>query len=338
MLSIPVRNVHEALPAGLAALMKDGEERQSRNGPVLVFPTPVTTVYEYPDERVIFWPGRDANPFFHLHEAIWMTGGRNDLKSVTRFVKRMASFSDDGKTLHGAYGHRWRRHFGADQLKIIIETLRGNHEDRRCVLGMWDPVVDLGRKGRDVPCNTQAYFSVSAEGCLDMTVCNRSNDLVLGAYGANAVHFSFLQEFVAIAVGVELGRYYQMSNNLHAYLDNLGQVEHLAKLAPNAVTSPYAQGEVATYPIMSTPYEQWLQDLDIFLDEGPIVGLRDPFFRQVATPMWHAHEAFLKKGDSERFATALEILEQCKAADWRKAATEWITRRRDAADRKKEAA
>ena len=81
---------------------------------------------------------------------------------------------------------------------------------------MWSPVEGEGRK----PCNTQIYFW-SRNGKLNMTVANRSNDMIWGAYGANAVHMSFLQEYVASMCGVKCGIYTQFTHNLHAYLDTL---------------------------------------------------------------------------------------------------------------------
>jgi len=318
------RNVHEALPEALERLEIEGIARDSRNGPVVVFPTPVTTVYEKPNERVMFWPERDCNPFFHLFESLWMLGGRNDVNYVAEFVKRMRSFSDDGKTFHGAYGYRWRFHFGFDQLSEIANVLHDNPDDRRCVLQMWDAQADLGQQGKDFPCNTSAFFSRGAEGELNMTVLNRSNDMVWGAYGANAVHFSVLLEYMAAAIGCPVGRYWQVSNNLHAYLNTLDQVKPLLGQDP---TSPYTRGEVEPYPLVQTPITQWTQDLMIFLDEGPIIGLRDPFFRRVATPMWMAHKALKQKDDRARFDKALEILQQCHATDWRRAAEEWVQRR-----------
>lgn len=328
---IKVRNVQEALPIALRRLQEVGVDRESRNGPVRVFPTPVTTVYEEPLERVIFWDERDANPFFHFFEALWMLAGRNDVAFLTQFVKRMLSFSDDGKILHGAYGYRWRAHFGGDQLAAIIETLRINPDDRRCVLQMWDPRTDLGRQGKDFPCNTAAFFTRDAEGRLDMTVLNRSNDMVWGAYGANAVHFAFLQEFVAAGIGCPVGRYYQVSNNLHAYKDTLRQVEALADmvgLAEEDARCPYRSGEVGAYPLVQTPLGQWQEDLAVFLQDGPIIGLRDPFFRRVVTPLWMAHRAYKEGSGVERFDTAQEILQQCRATDWRLAGQQWLERRR----------
>lgn len=325
---IPARNAQEMLPALVDNLLTLGERRESRNGPVLKMPLPTTLVYDKPEERVIFWPQRDANPFFHFFESLWMMAGRNDLAYVTKYVASMANYSDDGKTLHGAYGYRWRRQFEFDQLEMIVNLLRANPDDRRCVLGMWDPKIDLGRVGKDFPCNTQAMFAVN-NGRLDMTVVNRSNDAVMGAVGANVVHFSFLQEYMAAAIGVPIGSYWQVSNNMHLYLNTLGKVSELADIRFGTISgdNPYISGEVAPFPIVNGDAGQWMQDLNIFLEEGPIVGLRDRFFRRVATPMFHAHAAFKKTADPDRFVKAQEIIDQCQATDWKLACKEWLQRR-----------
>lgn len=194
---INARNVQDALLSGLPFLKFKGVKRSSRNGEVLVAEGPVTTEYARPRERVLLLPERDANPFFHLFESLWMLNGNEDVAPLVHYVKRMATFSDDGKIFHGAYGHRWQHHFHFDQLTLIIRALKANPDDRRCVLQMWDTIADLGWPKRDIPCNTQAYFSRDYLGRLDMTVCCRSNDIIWGAYGANAVHFSMLQEFLA---------------------------------------------------------------------------------------------------------------------------------------------
>lgn len=337
---IKARNVHQALPEALYQLSREARDRESRNGPVVLFPEPVTTVYECPAERVLFWAERDANPFFHLMESLWMLGGRNDVEFVARYVERMRSFSDDGVTFHGAYGHRWRVHFERDQLQSIIAALRANRDDRRQVLAMWDARADLGRDGKDLPCNLLATFQIGTDGRLDMVVSNRSNDMIWGAYGANAVHFSVLQEFVARSVGVPQGRYYQVSANFHAYLETLRKVAPLADRAGDPMTpahlrwagrDPYADGRVEPYPLMSTDPETWLGDLEMFLDEGPVMGFRDPFFRRVAVPMAEAHRVYKTTKGPGRFDDAIAVLEDCEASDWHLAAVEWIDRRRDAA-------
>lgn len=344
MIVIKARNVQQALPTALDALRGSSVRRESRNGPVIMFPEPVTTVYARPAERVLFWASRDANPFFHLMESLWMLGGRNDVEYVARYVERMRTFSDDGVTLHGAYGYRWRVHFEYDQLVTIINALKANPDCRRQVLSMWDARADLGRQGKDLPCNLQAIFQVASDGRLDMMVTNRSNDMIWGAYGANAVHFSYLHEYVARSIGVEQGVYRQVSANFHVYEAVLDQVRGLADEAPGGFLpadlhwkdrDPYASGAVEPFPLMSTPRESWDGELLMFLNEPDAVGFRDPFFRRVAIPMSRAHAAFRDRGNPNRFDDALLELDNVAATDWKLAAVEWIERRRAAFEARK---
>lgn len=341
---IKARNVHAALPLGLDLLNSLGDKSTSRNGEVIVLADPVTTVYERPRERVMFHPERDANPFFHLLESLWMMGGRNDVGYVANIVDSMRNFSDDGKTFHAAYGYRWRHHFGIDQIDWAIKRLRNDWNDRRVVIDIWDGTVDPAKGdagGKDLPCNLVVKFKINLSGSLDMVVHNRSNDVVWGAYGANAVHFSFLQEYIATAVGVPVGRYWQVSDDMHGYPKTFGKVESLGKrslethsLAGQGLDNPYIAGEVEPYPIISTDTKTWEEDLEIFLAKGAAVGFRDRFFRRVAVPMLSAHSAYRRRDDELRYAKAREILEQCIASDWRRAGIEWINRREQASREK----
>ena len=92
-------NVHDALVRGMDLLHTEDFKNESRNGRVYQARTPVTTVYERSKERVLFWAERDANPFFHFMEGLWMLDGRNDLEFVKHFAKSMENYSDDGKSL-----------------------------------------------------------------------------------------------------------------------------------------------------------------------------------------------------------------------------------------------
>ena len=325
MYLISTRNVHNALPEAMSVLMNNtyAIESESRNGPVRKAKYPVTTMYLRPDERVLFWPERNANPYFHFMESLWMLAGRNDVKWISQFNKSFGQFSDDGKRFHGAYGHRWRMHFKMDQIKSVVEILRKNLLDRRAVIQMWSADDDLGRDGLDFPCNLIIAFDAT-DGRLNMTVFNRSNDIVWGAYGANAVHMSFLQEFVASAASLPLGIYWQVSNNWHGYLSTIEKVKPL--IDKKFEMSPYDLNEVKPFPIMTTPMNDWLEDLDVFMDDGPIVGFRDVFFRRVVTPIYHSWMAKNNTDDPNRYEKASEIIQQCSASDWRKACQEWLDR------------
>jgi len=339
---INTRNVHQALPKALDLLDKFGVWRGSRNGPVIQYPEPVVTDYERPWERVIFWDHRDANPFFHLYEGLWMLMGRNDVKSLTFFAKNMANYSDDGLTVHGAYGHRWRNwyhHRGTavseDQLDVVIRRLRKNPLDRRVVVQMWDPNRDLDSNNKDVPCNLTITFQINHESKLDMTVFCRSNDIIWGAYGANAVHFSMLQEYIAVRLGIKMGRFHQMSVNWHAYEEQYRKLDDLSRVFPEC---PYAADLVNVIPMTEASLENigfivktvdWLQsDRVAHVDEIHKVSIRnrDPWSEMVLT-MMKAHYLFKILPAPERYKDSLLLIRNIRFTDWGNAAGAWLHRR-----------
>ncbi|MAD98730.1 MAG: putative thymidylate synthase [Prokaryotic dsDNA virus sp.] len=334
---ISARNVNEALLLGLNALQEEGVDRDSRNGMVRVFPEPVTTVYQEPEERVVFFPERDANPYFHFMESLWMLSGRRDVEWISQFSTNIMNYSDDGVTFHGAYGYRWRNWFSpaigdyqykdvvVDQLTTIASLLKMNPDDRRVVLQMWDTSADLGMEGKDFPCNLIATFRISPYNFLDMTVFNRSNDMIWGAYGANAVHFSMLQEVMAAWVGVPIGRYWQVSTNFHAYHNILKKHSDLLKISPGF--DDYSLGNVRPFKVVNSPIDEWFQDLEMFMEVGPVMGFKDVFFKKVASPMFQSWMAWKDRENPNHAENALKLAEKIAAEDWRKACVEWLIRR-----------
>ncbi len=311
----------------------------SRNGPVGVFNQPLTAHYRCPNQRVLFSPERNCNPFFHFIEALWMLDGRNDLDTLTMFAKKMADFSDDGVLVNGAYGFRWREYFGRDQLNEVIERLRVDPSDRRMVLQMWDAKEDLLSSSKDVPCNTQIYFKARpmllkkpsdyetqlSDYYLDMTVTNRSNDLIWGMFGANAVHFSVLQEYVASMVGMKLGQYWQVSNNAHVYMDVWEPLNE--KLPQGVAPDLYEIGEVKVQALVDD-WPTFDEELRIFFDwlhKGEsFMGYKNHVFPTTAIPMVEAWWLWKGKMINEAIDKAREI----EASDWRKACVEWLERKK----------
>src|SRR4051812_24359480 len=110
VMEIRVRNVAHALTIGINAMQWPEVRNVSpRGSPTLEYPEPVITHYARPLERVLFSPDRDANPFFHFFEALWMLAGRDDVEFLAALLPRMQEFSDDGVRLAGAYGYRWKK-------------------------------------------------------------------------------------------------------------------------------------------------------------------------------------------------------------------------------------
>lgn len=328
MYTITARNVNEAVSEAFWKLRISGTEEDSRNGKVIAFPKPVVTTYKKPNERVLFWRERDANPIFHLMESIWMLAGRNDVGFLEQFNSTIGQFSDNGYDFNAAYGYRWREHFGQDQLLEIIELLRRDPTTRQAVMQIWDH-NDLTKKTKDKACNTQVFFEIrggftAGSGQLNMTVINRSNDMWWGCYGANVVHFSVLQEFVAAAVNVPLGEYRQFSHNLHLYTDLYDAKKYLDAPPVAEEYNLYETEKVKTYPIMTgTTYEKWLSDAEAFCHYPFACDPNwSPFFKEVAYPMAmvsHSRKTKLNKG----YDYAVDI----KAQDWKLATLQWMYNR-----------
>lgn len=252
-----VRNAHEGLPQAIELLHQWGRERASRGGPVRVAPWPVVIEYRRPEERCVFWPERDYNPAFVVYEALWMLAGRRDLAPLTRYVREFGRYSDDGVYLHGAYGWRWRRAFDTDQLALIAHALSEDASDRRAVLQIWDAAMDLGRNGRDVPCNVTATLQRDYDGALDLTVFCRSNDAIWGTFYANAFQFSVLLEYMAAWIGCEPGMYRQISVNFHAYLETLAPLATLPKRVRGIYSVPTTPWDPYTNPDSNLRVRPW---------------------------------------------------------------------------------
>lgn len=368
--------------------------KSSRAGNVLMIPEPVTVCYERPLQRVLFNQARDANPFFHMFESLWMLAGRNDVASLKYYNSNIGEVaSDDGKTFNGAYGYRWRYAWvdderdhnepgliclkKVDQLSVIIDHLKADPNSRRAVLQMWNVEDDLLKIGgeeltkeqdprewpdarprvagsKDVCCNTAAYFSLRkrtdpAGYSLDMTVTNRSNDLIWGMLGANVVHFSFLQEYIANCLdgGIRekewseedsrkfcrvgfpcwVGKYYQFTNNLHVYEDNWHPEKWLGEYKNrNAFSiSVNYNDRMKTFIPLVRDKEKFDREVVRFVENSSAgVSWTEPFLVKVAAPMCWAFRAH----KARYYSLALDHCKMIFADDWREVCTTWIKKRK----------
>ena len=251
-----------------------------------------------------------------------MIAGRDDL-AFLQFFNSKYNFSDDGVTVPGAYGHRWRIKYGTNQLRNVVLELTKNPDSRRAMLVMADAsdMVRALEGTKDQPCNTGIYFDRRG-GRLNMTVLCRSNDCIWGTFGANMVHFSMLQEFIAAWVDCPVGIYRQFSNNYHYYPTNFPH--DLWQAAEEAKRHDYYEiDRVMPHPLVNSPIERWEEDLEHFMLNPLQEGLyNDTFFSTVVVPMYRAWEQRKTKQ-----GTGLEEANSISAPDWRIACINWIERR-----------
>ena len=168
-------------------------------------------IIESPRQRLVFNDDRKFNVVFALIESLMLFSTSNKLKYFSEFNKTMKQFSDDGKTLHGAYGTRI-----SGQLYSIIDKLNDDKDTRQAVLSIYG-YGDSMRKTKDIPCTTSMQFLIRDDK-LHMIVKMRSNDILQGLQ-YDIVMFTMLQEAVANTLGINVGYYIHEPSSLHVYKD-----------------------------------------------------------------------------------------------------------------------
>jgi hypothetical protein len=332
-------NVRDALPKAVKYLLDFGIREKTRVGDAMVARSPVCIRYYYPKQHVLVNPIRDANPFFHLMEAMWMLAGREDGVFLDHYIKNFSKDFGVNGIIPDAYGYRWR-YGGCDQLLEIAKQLKANPTSRQAVLQMWGAKVGECELTYDGPkaCNLVTTFRIR-EGKLDMTVFNRSNDLIWGACGANAVHFPIMQEYLASMIGVRMGEYWQISNNLHLYQTHIDMLQKRRPIIEElklhldahelyiALKTPFYEQPM---PLIEHPetFDEDLFDIMILIDlinrDEPVYegNISNPFLKNVVLPMAHAHRFYKTRA----MAQALIEIENVVANDWKRAGKEWLQR------------
>lgn len=195
-----------------------GEMMDSRDGMTKCLSHPVLFTMIHPERYLIFNEVRKYNVPFTTYLPIWMLSGRNDLASLERFIPTYRRYSDDGRTLFGAYGLRWKG--PQAQLYHLVNNIRENPNSRRHVLSTWrvDDLVNCHLK--DIPCNTQILFRKRpGTQILDMTVISRSSDLLWGLCFEDSATFAALLYYVAAMSNLQAGWCSHLLNNLHIYTE-----------------------------------------------------------------------------------------------------------------------
>ena len=159
------------------------------------------------------------------------------------------------------------------------------------------------------------------------------------SYGANAVHMSVLQEYVAAALGVYIGPYYQVSDSFHVYLNKeWDKVKDLSVTPFLPVSEFYPEKH---YPLCSNP-ETFLEECESLIETIPprrVSGNPEPvdvwptmwkehdyqntFFPEVMIPMIKAYLCHKER----KYEDCYSHLANIEAEDWQFACLQWIKRR-----------
>lgn len=201
---------------------------------------------ENPRNRLIASPARAVNYGFAVGELCWYLRGDTDLETMLFYNKRMGQFSDDGKTINSAYGHRMFRDRWAitdgvalkrsrSQLDNVVDELKKDPDSRRAIMHINEPgdlLRAVERGSKDVPCTLSIQLLIR-DRRLHMVVNMRSNDVVWGL-PYDVFSFTCLQEVflhVLREEGVpvdDLGTYHHHAGSLHIYDTHFEMAKQIA--------------------------------------------------------------------------------------------------------------
>ncbi len=169
-----------------------------------------------------------------IAEQIWfISGSRKPGDFLRDFTKIWDSFTNPADVLTVAYGYRWRKHFGRDQLGMLVKHLKEDNTSRHGVVVTWDPSSDGlgGTTRKNVPCPFTFTVNIIG-GRLNLHNIVRSNDMVLG-FPSDVAGFALLQMFLAQKLQVRTGVYSHSISNAHVYDNQYSAVEEMLGRAPD---------------------------------------------------------------------------------------------------------
>ncbi len=151
-------------------------------------------------------------------EQMWfLSASRKPEDFLRDYTHIWDDFTNPGDVVTVAYGYRWRKHFGRDQLGLAIDLLQKEPSSRQAVIITWDPSQDglsLTKK-KNVPCLFSFTLNIVG-GRLHLHNIIRSNDVLLGL-SADVPGFALLQCLLAQKLGVKPGIYSHSISNAHIY-------------------------------------------------------------------------------------------------------------------------
>lgn len=209
-------SVDDLLNQALRGLLANGISARPTKGATLEL-TGVALNLTNPRARLSRAESR-GTVFSCLGELLWYLSRSDDLAQISYYISRYGEFSDDGRTLHGAYGPRMFNLNGCNQLDRAIELLKRNSASRKAVVQLFD-ASDLDKDSKDVPCTCVLQFLVRND-LLHLVAYMRSNDIMLGL-PHDVFAFTMIQELVARSLEIELGGLTHFVGSLHLYEENL---------------------------------------------------------------------------------------------------------------------
>lgn len=191
-----------------------------------------------------------------IHELLWFLKGDTNIAYLKENgVRIWDDWVDANGELGPIYGHQWRNwnSEGIDQIKEVIETIKGNPNSRRMMVSAWNPSVmpDTSKSFTDnvangkaalPPCHAFFQFWV-ADGKLSCQLYQRSADTFLGV-PFNIASYALLTMMVAQVCDLEVGDFVHTFGDVHLYSNHLEQAAIQLEREPRPLPKMFVNSDV----------------------------------------------------------------------------------------------
>lgn len=124
-----------------------------------------------------FLSGEQSTEWLNKHTSIWKAFEEDIPYPGRKFIGKKNSV---GRGVKAAYGHRWQRAFGVNQLSLGLENLVNDPTTRRVWISTWDPAQDLPMEGqKNAPCPV-GFNLYLVDNYLFSSYVLRSSDVFMG--------------------------------------------------------------------------------------------------------------------------------------------------------------
>lgn len=190
----------------------------------------------------------NKNWLIERNNHIWDDWCSPDTVKYAHDEKTIQQMKDENE-LGPIYGWQWR-HFGAtyvscndtsaidgiDQLKIVIEKLKSNHDDRRLIVTAWNP-MDIDHMALP-PCHYSFQLTVIEEK-LNLLWNQRSVDVALGL-PFNIASYALLLHLIAKETHLKEGKLIGFLGDTHIYSN------HIPGILKQRDRTPYPLATITT--------------------------------------------------------------------------------------------
>lgn len=166
------------------------------------------------ESPIVTIPNRKINYRFMAAEAYWILTGQQGLDELTPYCARMKDFSDDGRTLSGAYGPRF-----VSQARYVASQLVTDNATRQAVMTIWERNP---RPSKDIPCTVSLQWLLR-NNYLHCIAHMRSQDVWLGwpydtfTFTAMTLYIIGAMRELGYATPIHLGKLRTMVGSQHLY-------------------------------------------------------------------------------------------------------------------------